>query len=153
MTADRSPGGQADSAERHCRKEPQMTRSLVRSLAFVVTSLAILLTQATAVGAAGTLDRQLGDDDFAESVEAVAEEIDGLWAEAFARIDAEYESAELDLVEGTTKTDCGTVKAGAGSLYCPADGTIYLDVESLDTIVDEHGAVPAVVEIARQFGL
>jgi predicted metalloprotease len=130
-----------------------MTRSLVRTLAFVVTCLGILLTQATAAGAAQTWDRQLEDDDFADAVEALAEEIDGLWADTFARVGEEYESAEVVLVEDETEGDCGTVEAGDGSLYCPADGTIYLDIESLEEIGDEHGTVPAVVEIARQFGL
>ncbi len=129
-----------------------MSRLIARSL-IVATCFVILLTQALGARAAGTLDRQLDDDDLATSVEAVAGEIDQLWAETYDRIGKEYDSAEIVAFDRTIKTDCGTAKAGRGSIYCPADATVYLDLKSLATIRDEDGAVPAVVVIARLYGL
>ena len=128
-----------------------MSRSLVRSLVVAFACLGLLLSQAAGAGAAGTLDRQLEDDEFAAAVETVAEAIDDFLVRAYDGTRVDYESADAVVFERKTKTPCGTLRAGRGSSYCPENATVYLDVESLEEIVEEHGASPAVVEITRQY--
>jgi predicted metalloprotease len=126
---------------------------MARSIVLVAACLALVLSQVRGAGAAGTLDRQLEDDDFAAAVEAVAEEIDDLWDDVWTEsLLEEWESPRVAVVAGLTRTDCGAVKAGTGSFYCPADATVYLDLASLQEIVDDHGSIPAILEIVRQFG-
>jgi predicted metalloprotease len=129
-----------------------MSRSLVRSLVFALACLALLLGQTSGAGAAaGTLDRQLEDDDFVAAVETVAAEIDDFLVRAYDGTRLDYEGADVVVFARKTKTPCGTLRTGGGSSYCSENSTVYLDVESLEEIVEEYGANPAVVEITRQY--
>jgi predicted metalloprotease len=85
-------------------------------------------------------------------VEIVAEELDELWAEVFARVELTYDHPEAVAFDGSVQTGCGPAKAGQGSFYCPADVSVYLDLDVLAEIADEYGAVAVIMAVAREYG-
>lgn len=66
---------------------------------------------------------------------------DDTFAEEFAARDLDYRSPTLAFFSGSTLTEgCGPATAEVGPFYCPADETIYFELEFLQVLQDRFGA-------------
>jgi predicted metalloprotease len=61
------------------------------------------------------------------------------WTEIFRRNNATYSAAPLVLFRGGTDTGCGYGQTASGPFYCPADHTVYLDLNFMDELVKLGG--------------
>ena len=68
---------------------------------------------------------------FASTVLASTEDA---WTQIFRQGGAQYREPRLVLFRGATRTACGTGQAAMGPFYCPADQTVYLDMEFFETL-------------------
>jgi hypothetical protein len=66
---------------------------------------------------------------------------DDTFAEEFAARDLDYRSPTLAFFSGNTVTGgCGAASAEVGPFYCPADETIYFELDFLQVLQDRFGA-------------
>jgi predicted metalloprotease len=130
-----------------------MDRTLVRALLLSLLAITALIVHPALAGATDrTHEQKSRDSGDMESIERVVGEVDALFAELFATNEMAYVSPRFLVVSQTTQTGCGSAEAGAGSFYCPGDVTVYLDLQSLTETYEEHGTVPMMVAVAREFG-
>lgn len=74
-------------------------------------------------------------------VQATIESADDMWTRLApeAGIDG-FQVAQGRVFEGRVQTGCGPASSDAGPFYCPADGTIYVDVSFFRELSDRFGA-------------
>ncbi len=70
-------------------------------------------------------------------VVAVVNSLQGFWA---GRLGAGYREADTQLFSGRTSTGCGSATSAVGPFYCPADGTVYVDLGFFDELRTTYGA-------------
>lgn len=51
-----------------------------------------------------------------------------VWRHEFQSAHARYKAAHVAVFSGATKSPCGAAEEGSGPFYCPADATVYLDI-------------------------
>ena len=56
------------------------------------------------------------------------------WTQIFRQGGAQYREPRLVLFRGATRTACGMGQSAMGPFYCPADQTVYLDMEFFETL-------------------
>ncbi|HEX9994872.1 MAG TPA: neutral zinc metallopeptidase [Acidimicrobiales bacterium] len=82
-------------------------------------------------------------DPEAEQVDFVSFVLDDLqatWADRFQDAGQTYTPADLVLFRRATNTSCGAGTSDTGPFYCPADQTVYLDLDFFAELVDRFGA-------------
>jgi predicted metalloprotease len=95
------------------------------------------------------------DDEQAAFVEAVVEDIQMTWAEAFQAAGQDYQETTLVLFEDGVNTACGAASSATGPFYCPADRKVYLDLSFFRELRDRFGAPGDFAQayvIAHEFG-
>ena len=74
------------------------------------------------------------NDQAAASVSTVLASTEDAWTQIFRQGGAQYREPRLVLFRGATRTACGMGQSAMGPFYCPADQTVYLDMEFFDTL-------------------
>jgi uncharacterized protein len=62
------------------------------------------------------------------------------WTQEFERRDGRYQTARTQLFSGATQSGCGAASSATGPFYCPADGTIYIDLSFYGELQSRFGA-------------
>ena len=73
-------------------------------------------------------------------VSTVLASTEDVWNQAFRAAGAQYREPKLALFRGATRTACGMGQSAMGPFYCPADQTVYLDMNFFDTLERQLGA-------------
>jgi len=79
----------------------------------------------------------LTQDQFAT---AIFNDIQGMWSQEFGKAGIAYHPARLVLYSSAVSTACGDETSEVGPFYCPADGTVYLDLNFLTLMQQQIGA-------------
>ncbi|MBK8665043.1 MAG: neutral zinc metallopeptidase [Burkholderiales bacterium] len=79
-------------------------------------------------------------DKGAAFVATVLASTEDVWNQAFKSAGAQYREPKLALFRGATRTACGMGQSAMGPFYCPADQTVYLDMNFFDTLERQLGA-------------
>ncbi len=74
------------------------------------------------------------NDQAAAFVSTVLASTEDTWTQIFRQGGAQYREPRLVLFRGATRTACGMGQSAMGPFYCPADQTVYLDMEFFDTL-------------------
>ena len=74
------------------------------------------------------------NDQAAAFVSTVLASTEDAWTQIFRQGGAQYREPRLVLFRGATRTACGMGQSAMGPFYCPADQTVYLDMEFFDTL-------------------
>ncbi len=88
-------------------------------------------------------------------VDAVGDDVQLTWRDAFARSGDRYRFADTVLYTGDTQTGCGLGSAEVGPFYCPADQRVYLDTSffrELEVRFGAPGDFAAAYVIAHELG-
>jgi predicted metalloprotease len=79
------------------------------------------------------------NDDTKGLVSATLASLEDHWSDLFTRNNSSYRPAPLVLFRGGTSTGCGFGDTAAGPFYCPADHTVYLDLNFMDELIKLGG--------------
>ena len=74
------------------------------------------------------------NDQAAAFVSTVLASTEDAWTQIFRQGGAQYREPRLVLFRGATHTACGMGQSAMGPFYCPADQTVYLDMEFFETL-------------------
>ena len=74
------------------------------------------------------------NDQAAAFVSTVLASTEDTWTQIFRQGGAQYREPRLVLFRGATRTACGMGQSAMGPFYCPADQTVYLDMEFFETL-------------------
>ncbi|MFZ2493145.1 MAG: neutral zinc metallopeptidase [Thermoanaerobaculia bacterium] len=76
-----------------------------------------------------------------EFVSFVLDDAQNTWTRVFQeQHGSAYERAKLSPFRGSVRSGCGGATAASGPFYCPADGTVYLDLSFFDELHQRFGA-------------
>jgi predicted metalloprotease len=64
-----------------------------------------------------------------EFIKAVLGSLEDTWRNIFQSKKLFWRDAKLVLFTGTTNSGCGAADSDTGPFYCPADGTVYIDLD------------------------
>lgn len=95
------------------------------------------------------------DDQTAEFVTFVVEDVQRLWQEKFRAAGKEYGVTTLVLFEEGVQTGCGAASSATGPFYCPPDRKVYLDLgffRDLSTRFGAPGDFAQAYVVAHEFG-
>jgi predicted metalloprotease len=70
----------------------------------------------------------------------IVNSIQAYWSEDLPREGAQYQQSSTRLFTGQTSTGCGNATSEVGPFYCPADKTVYLDLDFFNELHDRFGA-------------
>jgi predicted metalloprotease len=73
-------------------------------------------------------------------VVAVVNSVQTFWGQEFERRGAGYQKAPTQLFSGATRSGCGAASSETGPFYCPADGTVYIDLSFYGELQSRFGA-------------
>jgi predicted metalloprotease len=73
-------------------------------------------------------------------VVAVVNSVQTFWMQEFERRGAGYQTARTQLFSGATQSGCGAASSETGPFYCPADGTVYIDLSFYGELQSRFGA-------------
>ncbi|MEE1618017.1 KPN_02809 family neutral zinc metallopeptidase [Brachybacterium sp. J153] len=73
-------------------------------------------------------------------VQATIESGDSLWAQLAPEAGWEFVEPQGIVFSQSVQTGCGAATADVGPFYCPADSTIYVDVDFFDSLSSRFGA-------------
>lgn len=73
-------------------------------------------------------------------VQATIESGDSLWSQLVPEAGVEFVEPQGLLFTQSVRTGCGAATADVGPFYCPADSTIYLDIDFFDALSGRFGA-------------
>jgi len=78
------------------------------------------------------------------------------WIQAFpAAFGGQYQETFTDFFSGAVGTGCGQASSQVGPFYCPADNTVYFDLDFLTQLQDQFGAtgdLAAQYIVAHEYG-
>jgi uncharacterized protein len=86
--------------------------------------------------AGSAADRATAEQRFVASVFTDAQDE---WQKIFSEAGQQYTKARLVLFSSAVQTGCGTESAQVGPFYCPADGTVYLDLAFFREMEKKYG--------------
>lgn len=66
--------------------------------------------------------------------------IQSYWGGEYMRRGSRYQPAQTTLFSGGVQTGCGDATSDVGPFYCPADGTVYLDLTFFNDLQSRFGA-------------
>ena len=75
-----------------------------------------------------------------EFVSKVLAGTEDVWHKIFNENGATYREPKMVLFKGSTQSACGGASANTGPFYCPADETVYMDLNFFHTLRDRFGA-------------
>lgn len=70
----------------------------------------------------------------------IVNSIQDYWSKKLPSQGGQYQMAQTGLFTGATSTGCGNASSAAGPFYCPADQTVYLDLEFFNELKTRFGA-------------
>jgi predicted metalloprotease len=73
-------------------------------------------------------------------VVAVVNSVQTFWTQEFERRGGSYQTARTQLFTGATQSGCGGASSETGPFYCPADGTVYIDLSFYGELQRRFGA-------------
>jgi predicted metalloprotease len=73
-------------------------------------------------------------------VSFVLDDVQGVWRRQFNAAGDDYRPAQLVLFTQSTSTGCGFATSEVGPFYCPADETVYLDLDFFRELRRRFGA-------------
>jgi predicted metalloprotease len=79
-------------------------------------------------------------DELGTFASVVLADTEDTWARLFAGAGASYREPTLVLFSHSVRSACGLGSAASGPFYCPADGTVYLDLSFFDLLERRFGA-------------
>jgi predicted metalloprotease len=88
-------------------------------------------------------------------VSFVLDDVQGFWAKQFQAGGSTYPRSQLVLFRDGVRTGCGGASSATGPFYCPADQTVYIDLEffkELATRFDAPGDFAQAYVIAHEIG-
>jgi hypothetical protein len=91
----------------------------------------------------------------AEFVEFLTEDVQAVWADIFAERGQQYSYATTNLFSGQVNTGCGAATSAVGPFYCPADSEVYIDLDffrELANRFDAPGDFAQAYVIAHEMG-
>lgn len=62
------------------------------------------------------------------------------WNALLPKYGEQYRNPKMHIYRGQVQTGCGIGQSGMGPFYCPADESVYMDLEFYDTLVNRFGA-------------
>ncbi|WON75794.1 neutral zinc metallopeptidase [Serratia sp. UGAL515B_01] len=80
------------------------------------------------------------DDEQAKFTSVVLASTEDTWQEIFQQMGKRYQDPKLVMYRGVTRTACGTGQSVMGPFYCPADGTVYIDLSFYQDMKTKLGA-------------
>ena len=95
------------------------------------------------------------DDQTAEFVTFVVEDVQQHWEEQFRAAGKQYDVTTLVLFEDGVQTACGAASSATGPFYCPPDRKVYLDLgffRELSTRFGAPGDFAQAYVVAHEFG-
>ncbi|MGI8671168.1 MAG: KPN_02809 family neutral zinc metallopeptidase [Luteitalea sp.] len=87
-------------------------------------------------GAQAPLQTTPEEEKRADFVSFVLDDVQGTWPKVLGN----YRPARLVLFRGATESGCGIGQSAMGPFYCPADQSVYLDLEFFDELDRRFGA-------------
>ena len=88
----------------------------------------------------GSADTIPPDDDEAQFVAFVIDDVQDAWTQIFRDAGRTYEQTDVVLFEQATPTGCGTGQSATGPFYCPADRLVYIDLGFFKELRTRFGA-------------
>jgi uncharacterized protein len=89
----------------------------------------------------GPTDQPTGESErLVQFVSFVLDDVQGVWRREFAESGDQYRPARLVLFTQSTDTGCGFANSEVGPFYCPADETVYLDLDFFRELQRRFGA-------------
>jgi uncharacterized protein len=73
-------------------------------------------------------------------VVAVVNSVQTFWTQEFERRGGSYQTAPTQLFSGATQSGCGAASSETGPFYCPADGSVYIDLSFYGELQSRFGA-------------
>ena len=95
------------------------------------------------------------DDDQAQFVGFVVDDVQDFWVEEFNRERRQYQPTRLVLFSSATNTGCGFASSQTGPFYCPPDQKVYIDLTFFDELHSRFGAPGDFAQayvVAHEFG-
>lgn len=80
------------------------------------------------------------DDEAAKFTSVILATTEDTWTRKFQEMGKTYQKPKLVMYRGATRTGCGTGESVMGPFYCPADGTVYIDLSFYDEMKHNLGA-------------
>lgn len=74
------------------------------------------------------------DDEAAKFTSVILATTEDTWGQLFQKMGRGYQQPKLVMYRGMTRTGCGAGQSVMGPFYCPADGTVYIDLSFYDDI-------------------
>jgi len=96
----------------------------------------VIQTQPGSSGSVGSAQ----ENELAEFVSVVLADTEDGWHSLFERMGKRYEEPKLVMFSGQERSACGFASAAVGPFYCPADQSIYIDLQSYDELKRRFGA-------------
>ena len=81
------------------------------------------------------------EDQLADFVSVVLADTEDTWNNIFPQeFGGSYREPDLVLFSGVVQSACGTAQSAVGPFYCPADQSVYIDLDFYRTLRDRLGA-------------
>ncbi|AHG18965.1 hypothetical protein Z042_04610 [Chania multitudinisentens RB-25] len=80
------------------------------------------------------------DDELAKFTSVVLASTEDAWQDIFQQSGKRYQDPKLVMYRGATRTGCGVGQSVMGPFYCPADGTVYIDLSFYQDMKSKLGA-------------
>ena len=80
------------------------------------------------------------EDEAAKFTSVILATTEDTWGQQFEKMGRTYQQPKLVMYRGATRTGCGTGQSVMGPFYCPADGTVYIDLSFYDDMKRKLGA-------------
>lgn len=96
-----------------------------------------------------------GSTDLRQIICGAYEDATTYWQGAFQAAGRRFVQPNMTFFSGDTNTGCGAAQSSAGPFYCPADQTIYLDLDFLGTLEQQlkfGGDLAEQYVIAHEYG-
>jgi len=75
-----------------------------------------------------------------EMCSVILAETEDVWHAQFAKYNMNYKEPKMVLFSGGVKSACGNHGASSGPFYCPADETVYMDLDFFKELESRFGA-------------
>jgi predicted metalloprotease len=80
------------------------------------------------------------DDDAAQFMSFVLEDVQVAWRQIFEDAGRDYDDTTLVLFSQATQTGCGVGQSATGPFYCPRDRQVYIDLTFWEELKSRFGA-------------